>query len=92
MSECNLDTSVADWVIEYPATLTVFQELDIDYGCGGKSLAYACHQRGLHAQAVLMKLLVFLDSMRQGSACETEVNRNRPGRNDHDLRRNSPPD
>ncbi len=29
MSECDLDTSVPDWVIDHPETLTVFQELGI---------------------------------------------------------------
>ena len=37
MSECDLDTSVPDWVIDHPETLSVFQELGIDTCCGGKS-------------------------------------------------------
>jgi iron-sulfur cluster repair protein YtfE (RIC family) len=57
MSECDLDTSVPDWVIEHPATLAVFQECGIDYCCGGKSLAYACRHQGLDEQVVLEKLL-----------------------------------
>ena len=32
MSECDLDTSVPDWVIDHPETLAVFQELGIDTG------------------------------------------------------------
>jgi iron-sulfur cluster repair protein YtfE (RIC family) len=68
MSECDLDTSVPDWVIEHPASLAVFRELGIGCCCAGKSLAYACHQQGLDAQAVLMKLLDCLDAKRQGSA------------------------
>jgi catechol 2,3-dioxygenase-like lactoylglutathione lyase family enzyme len=56
MSECDLDTSVPDWVIEYPATLAVFQAFGIDSSCGGKSLAYACRQQGLDAEAVLKEL------------------------------------
>jgi regulator of cell morphogenesis and NO signaling len=47
MSECDLDTPVPDWVIEHPDTLAVFKELGIDYFCGGKSLGFACRQRGL---------------------------------------------
>ena len=65
MSECDLDTSVPDWVIEHPATLAVFQELGIDYCCGGKSLGFACRQRGLDAEAVLAKLHCHLDAGRQ---------------------------
>lgn len=60
MSVCDLDTPVPDWIIEYPSTLAVFQELGIDYSCGGKSLAYACRQQGLPEQVVLKKLLACL--------------------------------
>jgi regulator of cell morphogenesis and NO signaling len=56
MSECDLDTSVPDWVIEHPETLALFQELGIDYCCGGKSLAYACQERGLDPAAVLSRI------------------------------------
>lgn len=56
MTACDLDTSVPDWVIDHPATLVVFQELGVDYSCGGKSLGYACRERGLDAEAVLAKL------------------------------------
>ena len=68
MSECDLDTSVPDWVIDHPATLAVFQELGIDCCCCGESLAFACCQQGLDAQAVLTKLLACLDVKQQGSA------------------------
>ncbi len=68
MSECDLDTSVPDWVIEHPATLTIFQQLGIDYCCGGKSLAFECRQQGLDMQAVLMKLLGRLDAKQQDSS------------------------
>ena len=56
MIECDLDTSVPEWIIEHSETLAVFQELGIDYCCGGKSLAYACRERGLDASTVLAKL------------------------------------
>jgi len=35
MSACDLDTSVPDWIIEHPETLTVFLDFGIDYSCGG---------------------------------------------------------
>lgn len=57
MTMCDLDTSVPEWVIDHPATLAVFNELEIDYGCGGKSLAYACRQKGLDPKEVLAQLL-----------------------------------
>lgn len=53
---CDLDTSVPDWVIEYPAALAVFEGLGIDCCCGGKSLRYACLERGLDAEVVLARL------------------------------------
>jgi regulator of cell morphogenesis and NO signaling len=65
MNECDLDTSVPDWVVEHPETLGVFQELGIDTCCGGKSLGFACRQRGLDAEAVLARLLGRLGATRQ---------------------------
>jgi regulator of cell morphogenesis and NO signaling len=65
MTSCDLDTSVPDWVIEHPQTLAVFQELGIDYSCGGKSLAYACRERALNAEVVLARLLRCLDDKKR---------------------------
>ena len=56
MTECSLETSVPDWVIDHPETLPMFQELGIDYCCGGKSLGFACREQGLSEQQVLAKL------------------------------------
>lgn len=52
MTQCTHETCVTDWVIDHPETLDVFQEFGIDYSCGGKSLEFACHERGLDVQAV----------------------------------------
>ena len=57
MTDCNLDSSVPDWVIEHPETLAVFEALGIDYSCGGKSLALACQQRSLNPIEVQIRLL-----------------------------------
>jgi regulator of cell morphogenesis and NO signaling len=65
MTSCDLDTSVPDWVIDHSETLAVFRELGIDCSCGGKSLAYACRERGLDAEVVLSKLLRCLDNEKQ---------------------------
>lgn len=54
--ECGLETSVPDWILEYPETLPVFSELDIDTSCGGKSLEYVCVQRSLSPGSVLSRL------------------------------------
>ena len=56
MPESGLETSVPDWVIDYPQTLAIFQALGIDVSCGGKSLEYVCLQKGLHPETVLAKL------------------------------------
>lgn len=58
---CDLDTAVPDWVIEHPNSLSVFQDLEIDYCCGGKSLAAACRERGLDAAVVLKKLIALVE-------------------------------
>jgi regulator of cell morphogenesis and NO signaling len=56
VTNCDLEMSVPDWIIEHPETLAVFQELGIDYSCGGKSLEYACREQRLDAKSVLDKL------------------------------------
>ena len=53
MQEVDLDSSVPDWLIEYPQALALFQSLGIDYHCGGKSLESACAERGLDPREVI---------------------------------------
>lgn len=55
-THCGLDTPVPEWIIDHPETQAAFQELGIDCSCGGKSLAYACRERGLNPALVLTKL------------------------------------
>ena len=55
MNPVDLESSVPDWLIEYPALLALFQELGIDYSCGGKSLARACQERNLSMGEVLLR-------------------------------------
>lgn len=57
MTDCDLESSPVDWIIDHPSTLALFEELGIDYSCAGKSLAYNCRQRGLDPQVVLTRLL-----------------------------------
>lgn len=54
--DCDLDTTIPDWIIEHPQTHVVFDELGLDTSCGGKSLRYLCHRKGLSPQAVLERL------------------------------------
>lgn len=68
MTDCDLETSVPDWIIEHPETLTVFQELGIEYSCGGKSLEYACLEQKLDATVVLDKLQRCIEAAR----CDTK--------------------
>lgn len=56
MTECDLEISVPDWLIEHPEVLTVIQKLGIDCSCGGKSLEYACQELGIDPQSVLAEL------------------------------------
>lgn len=74
MSECDLDTSIPDWIIEHPETMKVFQELGVDMSCGGKSLAYACQQQGLDVSDVLTKLQHCLSGGSAGASKPEETN------------------
>jgi iron-sulfur cluster repair protein YtfE (RIC family) len=56
MTAIGLESSVPDWLIEYPQLLPIFEELGIDYCCGGKSLERACQERGIDAQTILTRL------------------------------------
>jgi regulator of cell morphogenesis and NO signaling len=61
MTACDLETSVPDWILEHPGTWDMFREWGIDCSCGGKSLAYACQERGLDGAVVLASLHRCLD-------------------------------
>ena len=56
MTSIDLDKSVADWAIDYPASVAVFEAHGIDYCCGGKSLEYACRQAGINPQQIAEEL------------------------------------
>ncbi len=56
MTDCDLETPIPDWIIEHPETLAVFQELGLDFSCGGKSLRYTCERQGLDGNGVLETL------------------------------------
>ena len=54
-----LDTNstVAQWVSEYPQTARVFEDLQVDFCCGGDTpLAEACGQKQLDSNAILARL------------------------------------
>jgi regulator of cell morphogenesis and NO signaling len=54
---CDLHTTVGELVRERPARARVFEQLQIDYCCGGaESLANACSKRGLEPQWVLDRI------------------------------------
>jgi len=71
MTSCDLDTSVPDWIIEHPETLAVFHELGIDYCCGGKSLEFACRERGHSVSTVMSKLLCLIEASRNSDSSPT---------------------
>ena len=57
MSVLDGNSTVADWVTDNPKTASVFENLQIDYCCGGgASLAEACASKGLDAAAILSQL------------------------------------
>jgi iron-sulfur cluster repair protein YtfE (RIC family) len=66
MRRLDLETTVPDWLIEYPQLLKKLEELGIDYCCGGKSLEFACREQGLDPQLVLARITAFLDQLDTG--------------------------
>ena len=59
-----IDTSrpVGDWVAQHPATACVFEELQIDYCCGGhRPLAEVCEAQGLDADLLASRLSDIID-------------------------------
>ncbi len=54
MSGADLTTSVGQYVVERSSRARVFEQLGIDYCCGGRqSLARACEKKGLDPRMVL---------------------------------------
>lgn len=57
MPGLDTSTSVSEWVAEFPQTARVFEELQIDYCCGGnKPLSDACDSKGLDADTIVTRL------------------------------------
>jgi regulator of cell morphogenesis and NO signaling len=57
MSQLNVQTTVGQWVARRPQTSRVFEELQIDYCCGGdRSLGQACWERRIDPASVLVQL------------------------------------
>lgn len=56
MLNCDLNSSLPDWVIEHPETAEVFETLGLDVSCGGKSLEYLCDKQSLEPVIVLQQL------------------------------------
>jgi len=65
---CDLASSVPDWVIEYPQAWDLFRALGIECSCGGVSLEYACQQKGLDVEEVMSKLLMAIN----GEICDMD--------------------
>jgi regulator of cell morphogenesis and NO signaling len=57
MTSINLDSSIADIVTARPATAALFEQLGIDFCCGGeRSLSAAASERGLDGKTLLASL------------------------------------
>ena len=61
----DLETSVPDWLIEYPSLLRSLEQLGIDYSCGGKSLEAACREAGRDPHQVLEQLRAVIAASRR---------------------------
>lgn len=65
----NAQTRIGDVVLEMPATMRVFEELNVDYCCGGhRSLAEAC----VHAGKELTEVLAKLDALQTSAPTPTD--------------------
>ena len=64
MSDCGLETSVPDWLIDYPEVEPIVRELGIDDHCGGRSLETVCRERGLNPHEVLSRLKMQIEQHR----------------------------
>lgn len=63
MSRLNANSTVAEWVCEHPQTARVFEDLRIDYCCGGSiALADACAEKQLDAEEVVAQLTGSVDA------------------------------
>ena len=61
MSTLNTSSTVAQWVSEFPQTSRLFEQLKIDYCCGGGIvLAEACERRKLDANTIVAQLTKFV--------------------------------
>jgi regulator of cell morphogenesis and NO signaling len=70
MKNIRTETTIGDIVRAIPATSRIFENLKIDYCCGGKkSLADACRAKGLDVATVIAMLAAF-----DQSADSTQVN------------------
>ena len=68
MNALDVDQTVGDLVAQKPALARVFEELEIDYCCGGKkTLEEACRQQGLDPRTVLATLREY-DEGKSGGA------------------------
>ncbi len=57
MSTLDVNSTVGQWVVEYPRTARVFEDCQIDYCCGGgTSLADACAKNSLDVKKVMAEL------------------------------------
>ena len=64
MSDCGLETSVPDWLIDHPEVEPIVRELGIDDHCGGRSLETVCRERGLNPDEVLSRLKMQIEQYR----------------------------
>lgn len=66
MPELDTSTPVGEWVAEFPQTSRVFQELKIDFCCGGgKPLSEVCEAKGLDPGTIASRLNELIEDTEQ---------------------------
>lgn len=80
MNTINLETTVAQLVINEPGLMRIFDGLGIDYCCNGKiPLSEACKNRGLDPQTVVQTINAFLSTGGGVAAPTDTINWNESG-------------
>ncbi len=53
---CDLTNTIPEWIVEYPESLALFESLELDTSCGGRSLEFLLVQQGYSPPDIFAKL------------------------------------
>ena len=71
---CDLDSSLPEWLLEHPESESILAELGLDLTCGGKSLRYQCLHGGFDPHEILRRLRLQIRELKvNGPRIEAEI-------------------